>query len=86
MTIRETVNAHADQLRQMDQPALTAWAKANGMDSRSARSLGELAQRYGVVLTVEHVRGFDNPADRYTVTSGFQKWQDTDLRGLIDPT
>jgi hypothetical protein len=49
-----------------------------------ARALGDLAVRSGVVLTVEHVAGGKNPADKYTISAGFKKWQDTDLTTLID--
>jgi hypothetical protein len=48
------------------------------------RALGEIAVRSGVVLTVEHITGGKNPADRYTISAGLKKWQDTDLTTLID--
>ena len=41
-----------------------------------ARSLSEAAERLGVVLTVEHVAGAANPADKWTTASGYQRWQD----------
>ena len=49
-----------------------------------ARALGDLAIRSGVVLTVEQIAGGKNPADKYTISAGFKKWQDTDLTTLID--
>jgi hypothetical protein len=49
-----------------------------------ARALGDLAIRSGVVLTVEQIAGGKNPADQYTISAGFKKWQDTDLTTLID--
>jgi hypothetical protein len=47
-----------------------------------ARKLGEAAKRLGVDLLVEWVRGTENPADRFTVCSGFKRWQDNDLKAL----
>lgn len=47
-----------------------------------ARSLGRLADRSAVFLTVEHMA--DNPAEKYTTVPGFLKWQDTDLSSLLD--
>jgi len=49
-----------------------------------ARSLGSLANRSAVLLTVEHIASADNPAEKYTTASGFLKWQDTDLSTLLD--
>ena len=60
----------------------------NPMDNKTggkARPLGELAQRYGIVLNIQHISGVSNPADKYTVCSGFKKWQDADLLALVDP-
>jgi hypothetical protein len=66
------------------------WANAvfdPAADSRAggkARSLGEMAQKLGILLHVEHIAGVDNPADQYTVCSGFKRWQDTDLSSLVE--
>ena len=49
-----------------------------------ARALGDLAIRSGVVLTVEQIAGGKNPADHYTISAGFKKWQESDLATLID--
>lgn len=85
--VKETIGASAISLTLKVDAEWLCWANevaTGGKAGGKARPLGEMAQRYGIVLTVEHVPGVDNPADRYTVTTGFQKWQDTDLRGLID--
>ena len=47
-------------------------------------ALSGTAIRSGVVLTVEQIAGGENPADQYTISAGFKKWQDTDLTTLID--
>ena len=44
-----------------------------------ARALGILAQKLGVILTVEHVYGIANPADAYTICRGFKRWRDNDF-------
>jgi len=54
-----------------------------GRRRTSSRSR-DLAIRSGVVLTVEQIAGGKNPADQYTISAGFKKWQDTDLTTLID--
>jgi hypothetical protein len=42
-----------------------------------AGELRDYARRLGVALRVEWVRGTENPADAYTVCTGFQKWQES---------
>ena len=77
--IRLTLNIDAEWL---------CWANEvgkpndDGKRGGKARALGELARKLGIVLTVEHIPGVDNPADQYTVATGFKKWQDNDLRAL----
>jgi hypothetical protein len=48
-----------------------------------ARALGFAARRLGVDLWVEHIRGVDNPADAYTVGTGFKSWKKNDLKALV---
>lgn len=55
------------------------WAnavRAGGKSGGKARELGEAAERLGVRLRVEHIPGVENPADEYTICSGFLRWQD----------
>lgn len=54
----------------------------DGKTGGKAAALAAAAKRLNVALKVEHVRGLDNPADRYTVEQGFQKWSDNDLAAL----
>lgn len=61
------------------------WANAAmrpGWDCKKggkARALADAAKKLGVLLTVEHVDGRSNPADQWTVTTGYKKWSDNDL-------
>ena len=41
-----------------------------------AVELRKAAERLGVVLFVEWIKGENNPADEYTTCKGFKKWQD----------
>ncbi|MFZ4538484.1 hypothetical protein [Propionivibrio sp.] len=64
------------------------WANSvrEGHDSGGkARALGETAQRLGILLNVEHIPGAENPADKYTVESGYKRWQDADFTSLLQP-
>ena len=87
--VKEAINAQAIYLTLRVDAEWLCWAnevREGGKAGGKARALGEMAQRHRIVLTVEHVPGVDNPADRYTVASGFQRWQDADLHGLVDQT
>ncbi len=51
---------------------LDKYAKRGG----KAKVLGFMAQKCGIFLKIEHVAGVDNPADEYTICSGYEKWSD----------
>ena len=62
---------------------------ANGTDPKvggKAKALRETAQYLNVALTVEHIAGESNPADRWTTERGFKKWSDNNLAALISLT
>lgn len=44
--------------------------------------LTQKSKKLNIDLVVEWVPGVENPADKYTVCSGFQKWQDNNLASL----
>lgn len=54
----------------------------NGKTGGKAKYLALAAKKAGICLDVQHVRGVDNPADAYTVCTGFKKWSDNDLTVL----
>lgn len=84
--IKDTIGAEAIRLTLKIDAEWLTWAnevRSGGTSGGKARPLGEMAQRLGVVLTVEHIAGVSNPADQYTVASGFKKWQDNDLTALV---
>lgn len=87
--IKDTIGAEAIRLTLKIDAEWLTWANEvgsptdDGKRGGKARSLGEMAQRFGVVLTVEHIAGVSNPADQYTVAHGFKKWQDNDLTALV---
>ena len=77
--IRELIGADTIELTLKVDAQWLIWANqvAQGKASGGkARALGEYAQQLNVILNVVHVPGADNPADRYTVGSGFKKWRD----------
>lgn len=46
--------------------------------------LTQKSRKYGIKLNVEWIPGTENPADKWTVASGFMKWQDNDLTALAE--
>ena len=89
--IKEKIGAGAIRLRLMVDAEWLTYANRvgapddNGKGGGKARVLGELARRSGVVLNVEWISGARNPADAYTICSGFRRWQENDLAGLARP-
>lgn len=51
----------------------------------SARELGLMAMKYNILLRVRHIPGRDNPADKYTVATGYRRWNENDLKLLAKP-
>lgn len=85
--VREEIGAQAIKLVLKTDAEWLCWANEVGRGGRGggkAREIGELALRYNVVLNVEHIPGECNPADKYTVMSGYQKWEAVELRSLLD--
>jgi len=87
--VKEAIGAPALALTLKVDAEWLCWANAVRMGAKSdvggkARPLGEMAQKLGVVLTVEHIPGTENPADKYTVCTGFLKYSETDIKTLVD--
>lgn len=85
--VREALGLGAIHLTLRVDAEWLCWANSVATDDNSkiggkARVLGEFAQRMGIILKVEHIPGASNPADQYTVCSGFKNWRDNDLRSL----
>lgn len=80
-TIRLTLKVDAEWLTWAN---VASDPRDNGKRGGKARQLAEAARRCNVILTVEHVAGTSNPADRWTTASGYQKWSDCDLATLVD--
>ena len=47
-----------------------------------ARELGLAARRLGVKLEVEWIPGVQNPADRFTLATGYKGWKENYLKDL----
>lgn len=60
------------------------WANETDGRGGKAKQLRQLADRYNVVLNVEHVYGCDNPADYYTTCPGYQSYKDVNLATLCN--
>lgn len=43
------------------------------------------AEKYNVLLNVEWIPGSENPADKYTVGSGYANWKDSNVKDLAQP-
>jgi len=50
--------------------------------SGKAACLADAARKNAIELAMEWIPGTQNPADKWTVTTGFQKWSDVDLAPL----
>ncbi|MFL0278099.1 hypothetical protein [Mycobacterium sp. SMC-19] len=53
------------------------WHANGDTGGGKAAALRDYARRLGVVLHVEWIPGSENPADEYTVCSGYVKWTET---------
>lgn len=85
--VREALGLDAIRLTLRVDAEWLCWANAAAKGERGggkARVLTKQAERYGVLLTVEWIAGEDNPADKFTVTSGFQSWRNVRLSALVD--
>lgn len=59
------------------------WATNTDGRGGKALELGRTARRYGIALTVEHIPGTQNSADKWTVASGYMRWQDADIASKV---
>ncbi|MFA6569922.1 MAG: hypothetical protein WCT77_01660, partial [Bacteroidota bacterium] len=48
-------------------------------------ALTQMANKYNIKLNVSWISGKSNPADEWTIASGFKKWQDNDFKSLVEP-
>lgn len=53
------------------------WANQVDGSGGKAKELGAAARRLDIALSVVHIPGVENPADRWTVESGFMNWRDS---------
>lgn len=88
--VAQAVGAKSIRLNLIVDAEWLTWANAANDPSADrkrggkALALADAARRCNVVLEVTHIAGADNPADQYTVCSGFRRWQDSDLALLTD--
>lgn len=77
--IRESVGSEACKLiLKVD----AQWLTYQDHAGQKGFVLSTLARKYGIVLEVVWIPGTENPADKYTVCSGYKKWQDNNLAAL----
>jgi hypothetical protein len=60
------------------------WANSTDGRGGKAKRLKETADKLCVILSVEHIPGKTNPADYYTVCTGFQSYKEVDLASLVE--
>ena len=88
--IKEILNLKNIELELRVDAEWLTWAnEANrsdhdGKTGGKALKLAYAAKKAGIELTVEHVRGVDNPADKYTICYGHKSWRDNDFEKLIN--
>ncbi|MGE5943664.1 MAG: ArdC family protein [Flavobacteriales bacterium] len=59
------------------------WLVYQDNPKQKGYQLKKLADKYGIELDTNWIPGKDNPADEYTVKSGFMKWSDTPSNRLF---
>jgi hypothetical protein len=62
------------------------WLTYQDHAGQKGYALTNLAERYNIKLNVEWISGKDNPADKWTVTSGYKAWKDNPLKELATST
>lgn len=80
--IKESIGASAIRLNLMID---AQWLCYQDHAGQKGFALTILAKKYNIQLNVQWISGKSNPADRYTVERGFQKWSDNDLSVLGHP-
>ena len=80
--IKESINEHVIELELRTDAEWLCWANATDGKGGKAKKLKAQANKLNVILNVVHIKGASNPADYYSRTKGFKKWQDNDLMAL----
>lgn len=80
--IKEALNEDSIRLELNTDAEWLTWANATDGRGGKAKALSSLAKRHNIALEVVHIAGEENPADFYSRTKGFKKWQDNDLKTL----
>lgn len=58
------------------------WLTYQDHAGQKGYKLTQLARKHNIKLSVEWISGKNNPADEWTVASGYKKWSDNDLASL----
>jgi hypothetical protein len=77
--IKEAVGATAIKLTLLVDAQWLVWQDHAG---QKGYVLTQMARKYNIQLSVEWIPGSENPADKWTVASGYKKWSDNDLVSL----
>lgn len=59
------------------------WLTYQDHSGQKGYALTVMARKYSINLKVEWLPGTENPADQWTVASGFKKWSDNNLKALL---
>ena len=79
--IKESIGAKAIRLNLMIDAQWLTYQEHSG---QKGYALSLLAKKHNIELNVQWIPGKDNPADEYTVSSGFKKWSDNDLSAVAN--
>ena len=61
------------------------WLTYQDHPGQKGYALTQISKKYDIDLNVEWIPGTDNPADKWTVSSGYKKWSDNDIASLAKP-
>lgn len=80
--IKDAINESVIELELRTDAEWLCWANNTDGKGGKAKLLKTQATKLNIILDVIHIEGASNPADYYSRTQGFKKWQDNDLVAL----
>ncbi|WP_421977151.1 ArdC family protein [Roseivirga seohaensis] len=80
--VKETIGADAIRLNLYID---AQWLTYQDHPKQKGFALKRLADKYRIDLNTEWIPGKQNPADKWTVATGYKKWSDNNLRDLATP-
>lgn len=79
--IKEAIGAPAIKLTLLTD---AQWLTYQDHSGQKGYVLTQKSRKFGIEISVEWIPGKENPADKWTVESGFKKWSDNNLSELAE--